>query len=221
MSRVDPEFSHRRLSTVKFISGDVDIALFEDLKSRIETLKDPDERLPSDAVQYQEADAWSKVYSWYTRLKKRAAVDRDPAATVKAENAAQTEREWNGFMHERAVFLEWLAREPISADLKAYIGLLPTDLESPVIESGDERFYGARRPDWREISSRMSSASWKLRNMSVLEKARVPDIMAGRRLVDAVNSISDKLKTFEDKLEWLDGRLAAVESKSIDRTKHH
>jgi hypothetical protein len=214
--RVSHEAINKRLANKKFLSADIDLAQFEDLRLEVLRLSEEGETVPIPAP--NEPEAWSKLYHVYRTLKKRE-TDSDPAATVKAENAAQTEREWNSFMHERAVFLEWLAREPISSDLKAYIGLLPTDLESPVIESGDERFYGARRPDWREISSRMSSASWKLRNMSVLEKARVPDIMAGRRLVDAVNEIRDQLKTFEQKLDWCDARISAVESKSIDR-KH-
>jgi hypothetical protein len=97
---------------------------------------------------------------------------------------------------------------------------LPGDLDSP-IDNSDERFRGARHPDWRGRASRISTAMWKLKNMGIAERMNIPNIMQTRRLVDAVNSISEKLKTFEEKFDWLDGRIASVESRLTNpRDKH-
>jgi hypothetical protein len=196
--RVAPEQINKRLANKKFLSADIDLAQFEDLRLEVLRLSEG-ETVPIPAP--NEPEAWQRLYKIWRALKQRRETDNDPAETVKAEQSAAVEREWNAFMFQRAEFLSWLAREPISADLKEYVGLLPTDLESPVIETGDERFRGARRPDWRDIASRLSSAFWKLRQMSVLEKARVPDIMTGRRLASVVAEHEERLKAIEEKLK--------------------
>jgi hypothetical protein len=217
MSRVAPEFSHRRLQNVKFLS-DADLELYADLRTQVQALQDPGEKI--EIPEPNGAGAWQTLYATYRALKRRSEVDRDPAGTQQAANNSLVEEEWNRFAVQRVTFLEWLQREPVDQDTRAYVGLQPSDLDDP-IDNSDERFAGARHPDWRGRASRISTAMWKLKNMGIAERMNIGNVMQQRRLVDAVNSINEKLKTFEDKFEWLDGRLASVESQSIDRSNKH
>jgi hypothetical protein len=198
MSKVSPEFSNRRLNTVKFMN-DSDIPLFEDLRLQVLGLCDPDEKVP--AVYANEAGAWAKLFSVYQTLKKRRAVaDSDPVGVQQAANNAQTERDWNSHLQTRVELLEYLKRESVSKEMLEYCGLEESDLDEPTVQ-GDERFSGCRHPDWRGRSSRISTAWWKIRNMGLAERMNIPNVMQTRRLVDAVNEIQERLKAVEQKLK--------------------
>jgi hypothetical protein len=221
MSTVSPETANRRLANVQFISNDVDIALFEALRLRCESLRDPDEKLPT--VQYQEPEAWRRQYSVYLKLKQRAAIDRDPEGTVRAQQSAEDERSWGSFVQQHTQLVDYLKRESVSRDTLDYIGLqLPNDLELPIATGDDAvRFGAVRLRGWRDRAARVSTALWKLQQMTSVEKLRIPDIMEQRRQSKAISLLSEKLKHIEEKFEWLDGRLAAAESQSIDRNNKH
>jgi hypothetical protein len=216
MSRVDPEASNKRLATVKFISNDIDIALFEDLRLRCESLRDPDEQLPT--VRYQEAEAWARLYRVYKTLQqKRRQVEQETAAAGVSNSLV--EQEWDRYLTKRNELIEFLRAKNVSHadELLPYCGLEKDDLQEPTAD--DERHGRYRVRGWQDRHSRISSALYRLHNMTGTERWAVPEKMAARRLIETVNSISEKLKTFEEKFDWLDARISAVESKSIDR-KH-
>ena len=85
-------------------------------------------------------------------------------------------------------------------------------------EEGAKQGYPRRR-DWEAVAGRLNNAWYKLRTLTPVDRANIPNVMQTRRLIEAVNSISEKLNTVEQKLEWLDARISSLESKFISN-KH-
>jgi hypothetical protein len=215
MSRIPVDVLNRRLCSATFLSGS-DLESFQALKLEIEGLKEPDEQLA--VPQPTEPMAWARTYTIYAALKKR----RDKQAAANAQAASQDASDhllWNETVGLHAQLRDWIKREHLDADMREYLGLKEGDEGDLVVDSGNPAFGFVRRPDWRSVADRIRTASWKLRQMSNVDKSRVPDIMASRRMASAINSLSEKLNTFEQKLDWFEQRISSVESKFISN-KH-
>jgi hypothetical protein len=209
MSRVPPETSNRRLNYVQFL-GDNDRDLYSDLCARIDALRD-DEAVT--VIDPNASFAWKQMFSVYKALQRRRAADASKNAEAVAKNAG-SELRWNEYIVTRAQLLEYLQREPVDQQTREYCGLNEADLQSPTIE-GDERFAGARHPDWQGMADRLGTAFWKLRNLTIVQRQNIPNVIQQRRLSAAVDSIEKQLDVIVDKLQWLDDRTSVVESKFI------
>ena len=220
MSRVDPSTSNRRLQNTQFLT-DADLPLYDDLCKRVLALADPDETtaLPTP----NEAGAWSKAYRLYCARKRRAETDRDPEATVAAQNNYLVEQEFNKYLACRMQLLELMAAKRIHQGdpVLEYVGLRREDLCEPTADDPNHGRYRLR--GWDARFARISDALWRLQNMTPAEREAVPERMRTRRLATDIEAIVEELNAlknaFDEKFEWLDARLSAVESR-MTNPKH-
>jgi hypothetical protein len=205
MSRVPPETTHRRLQNQKGFLTDQDRDLFEDLKNRIRSLLG-DEKYPLPEA--NEPGAWVRTYPHYLRALQKQRDQQEPASNSLIEG------EWNAFLACRVTLKEYLERAPFSrvSEILKYVGLEKNDLDEPII--ADERMGSYRVRDWQSRYSRVSSALSRLTNMTPSERHSVPERMALRRAVAAIDSINEKLG-------WHDVRISALEGMAINPNNKH
>jgi hypothetical protein len=227
MSRIDIEFANRRLAGQRFLT-DADVPVYHDLCTRIQSLQRADETIP-ELPEPNAAGAWQAAYPVYQELKRRRAADAAKDAEAAISNGG-LELRWNAFLAERGEVLEYLKHQSVSSDVLEYVGLDKSLLESPVDESEEGAKHGyPRRKNWQDMASRLGSAWYKLKNLSDVQRAQIPDVLARRRLFAAVKDISDRLSVLEqkavrwdaveEKAAWLDERVSAIESHFISK-KH-
>lgn len=209
MSAVAPETANHRLKSAEFLSAPTDVASFERLRLEIEALRLPTERVEMPSA--FEAGAWAKAFSIYRQLKRRRQ-NEAAAPAPEAINKAQQERDWNAYLAARVAFLAYLRQNPISADMCEYVCLEQDDLAEPTIGGDDERFAGCPHPEWRNRFTRIEAAHFRLRTMTMAERAAVPSVMEGRRLIAAVEALQKSIKSIDAKQEWLDQRISTLEA---------
>jgi hypothetical protein len=212
MSRMSPELANKRLANTVFLSNQVDIEQFQDLKNRVEGLKEP-----TDQIEFpdpNEAKAWSKLFEAYCVLKKRRAqADSDPVEVQRAQASATNQRVWNDFLQQRAELLKFIECTRVSKETLEYCGLQPDDLDSPVLTGAEATKYGALPvKDWPLRADRIAAALWSLKNLGQEERRLIPHTMQTRRLTQAVSQL-------QAKTDYLDQRIASLESRAISK-KH-
>jgi hypothetical protein len=144
---------------------------------------------------------------------------RREAEAVEAQESAVSngalELRWNEYLVERAQLLEYLSANYTDPEVREYVGLADADLQDPIIRGEEgEKFGYPRRQDWQAMADRLTSAWWKLRNLTTAQRMNIPGIMEIRRLIKAVNLVNEKLT-------WHDTRISTLESKAIDRNSKH
>jgi hypothetical protein len=201
---------HPMMSSTTFIPTGQGEEYWRYLVNRIEEL-----RLPEDNFNLLEsncAGAWRTEYGIYERLLRRSRLPRSQEQIDTALRHKAFEEQWNLYIECRA-HLERLAKQDVlTANVAEYLGLEEGDLGSPSV--ADSRFGDGRRPDWREVAARLSTARGKLERMTPEERLAMPMIISLRRL----NAAFVELKASHRALEQ---RVAELECNNIEVKPAH
>jgi hypothetical protein len=183
-----------------FIEGVAAVEAYRQLKTHISMLQRPFDRFELPAE--NEAGAWKKAWAIYEKLRNR---DLEPPAPEKVAEAVRfqaLEREYNQYLVDRGEILELVRRDAINEDAAQWLGLIPGDLNPPVVKSADNDCRGdGRRPDWQDVGYRLERALQRWRDTSPEQKRAIPLIMAGRRADAATKRLERRVEAFEKHIQ--------------------
>jgi hypothetical protein len=192
---IDLNAVDRTMRNTQFASGEAAESYWHHLLCQISLLRRPGDNFTVPPL--EAAHAWRTAFEIYTRLRDRANKPPDPARVAAVANEAAREEEWNRYLNNRALLLEYVRRDQIDENAAQYLGLLPGDLNSPTSNGPEAQKYGGRRPDWLEIAGRLETAVGQWEDMSPEERRAIPHGMAARRAEAATARLEQRLAAIE------------------------
>ena len=200
---INLERMNNLMSSSEFSSGKTSDNFHRHLEGEIQRLTRPGDKVPP-LPPFNAAGSWQTKWAIYEQLRERENRPPDPAVIAANQEAANIDRDWNGYLQCRMKILEYVCRDEITEDAAQYLGLKLGDLGSPTTDDPELRNRGVfRRLDWLEVAGRIERAWSKWESMSDSEKRSIPVAM--------------KVLRAERETDQLKKRIAALEA-SIDQT---
>jgi hypothetical protein len=199
MLATDAQFLNRRLGNQQFLTHAADLRYYDNLVAQVNGLARPGENLSIPDV--AEAGAWTRLYSLYLALKRRAAAEPNRDTVFVAPHSASDRLEWDQYVSSLTELQAIARRENSWPILSEYLNLGPGDLGDPVAPGGQDFGRGdGRPPGWRQRAARVTWAVTRLKGLSPQERERVGELVAERRREARLHAIEQRLAAIETRL---------------------